>query len=189
GAPLDGGGGFSPCSIPARPAESSAAPTRYGFDRAVGPRFSVCVDSGAPPFTRKSAERSSKPHEMLVGLNVCLRRRRWQFTVGAISASTARAWRSCPAMNDRHTSVIPCGSSGLPNTFCPLFASTNEMCVWQPLPADSANGLLMKVARYPSRCAISLTPFLNVKALSGPAIPMPGAKLISHCDPAYSQFE
>jgi hypothetical protein len=29
---------------------------------------------------------------------------------------------------------------------------------------------------------------LNVNALSGPARPRPGAKLISHCDPAYSQF-
>jgi hypothetical protein len=33
-----------------------------------------------------------------------------------------------------------------------------------------------------------LTPFLNVKASSGPAKPRPGAKLISHWDPAYSQF-
>src|SRR6266496_5205151 len=36
---------------------------------------------------------------------------------------------------------------------------------------------------------ISFTPFLNVNALSGPANPFPGAKLISHCDPAYSQFD
>ena len=49
-------------------------------------------------------------------------------------------------MNDRHTSLMPCGSSASPNTFCPLFASTSEMCVWQPLPAESANGLLMNVA-------------------------------------------
>jgi hypothetical protein len=33
-----------------------------------------------------------------------------------------------------------------------------------------------------------LTPFLNVNALSGPLRPRPGAKLISHCDPAYSQL-
>ena len=46
----------------------------------------------------------------------------------------------------------------------------------------------MNVARYPSCLAISFTPFLNVNAWSGPANPRPGAKLISHCDPAYSQF-
>jgi hypothetical protein len=47
----------------------------------------------------------------------------------------------------------------------------------------------MNVAVYPSCRAISFTPFLNVNALSGPASPRPGAKLISHWPPAYSQFE
>ena len=47
------------------------------------------------------------------------------------------------------------------------------MCA--PQPAESPNGFDMNVATYPSRCASSLTPFLNVNAWSGPARPAAGA--------------
>ena len=84
---------------------------------------------------------------MFDGLNVCGRRRRRQFTVGAITASIVRAYRSWPAMNERHASVIPCGSSASPNAFSSESACKSEMCVWHPLPAESAHGFVMNVAR------------------------------------------
>ena len=65
--------------------------------------------AGAPPLTRIRAERSSIPHEMLDGLNVCGRRLRKQFTVGATTASNARAYLSTPPMKERQVSVMPCG--------------------------------------------------------------------------------
>src|SRR5206468_12480228 len=129
------------------------------------------------------------PRGRFVGLNVWRRRRRRQFVVGEITGSIAFAYLSNPAMKDRHVSLIPFGSPASPNTLSPESASSSDMCVWHPLPAESAHGLLMNVARYPSLRAISLTPFLNVKPRSGPASPRRGAKLISHCEPAYSQFD
>ena len=33
-----------------------------------------------------------------------------------------------------------------------------------------------------------MAPFLNVKAVSGPAMPLLGPNTISHCEPAYSQL-
>ncbi len=118
--------GVRPGGAPRRRGRGSRAPT--------GARYSTCLFAGLPPFTRMSAERSSSPHEMFDGLNVCGRRRRRQFTVGAITASIARAYRSCPAMKERHASVIPCGSSASPNAFSPESACSSEMCVWHPLP-------------------------------------------------------
>ena len=84
---------------------------------------------------------------MFDGLNVCRRRRRRQFTVGAITASIARAYVRRPAMNERAVSFIPFGSSSSPNAFSPESACSSDRCVWHPLPAEVANGLLMNVAR------------------------------------------
>src|SRR5918999_3439604 len=159
---FEGAGGDAPSSIPLRPAASMAAPTRYGFDIAVGARFSTCLLSELPPLIRSRAVRSSNPQEMLVGLKVCFRRRRRQLTVGAISASMALAYLRSPAMNRRPRSLRPWESSGSPNTLVSPSISTSDMWVWHPLPDCPANGFDMKVATYPSCLAISLTPFLNV---------------------------
>ena len=93
--------------------------------------------------------------------------------MGAITASIARAYVRRPAMNERAVSFMPFGSPSSANAFSPESACRSERCVWHPLPAEVANGLLMNVARYPSCFAISLTPFLNVKAWSGPSSPRP----------------
>ena len=71
--------------MPFRPAASIAAPTRYGLQSPVGARFSMCRDADEPLLMRRSAVLSSGPHEMFVGLNVCVRRRFMQLTVGASS--------------------------------------------------------------------------------------------------------
>ena len=42
-------------------------------------------DAVEPLLMRRNAVRSSVPHEMFVGLNVCVRRRFRQLTVGASS--------------------------------------------------------------------------------------------------------
>ena len=83
---------------------------------------------------------------------------------------------------------MPCGSESSPNTFSPESRPVRLTCAWQPEPAESANGFDMKVAFSPWLWAICLTAFLNEKALSGPASPAPGRKLISHWEPAYSQL-
>ena len=51
------------------------------------------------------------------------------------------------AVPERHVSLMPSVSPSSPNTFSPDSGSTSEMCVWHPLPAESAHGLLMNVAR------------------------------------------
>ena len=84
---------------------------------------------------------------MFDGLNVCGRRRRKQFTVGAITASIARAYRSWPAMKERHASVIPCGSSASPNAFSPESACSERDVRVAPAPGLAANGFVMNVAR------------------------------------------
>ena len=61
--------------IPSRPAASVPAATRYGFESPDGARCSTCRDCELPPLMRMSADRSSKPQEMLEGENVCGRRR------------------------------------------------------------------------------------------------------------------
>ena len=71
--------------MPSRPAASTPAVTMYGFDMPDAARCSTWRDDSVTPLMRISADRSSWPHEMLDGANVCGRRRFWQLTVGTSS--------------------------------------------------------------------------------------------------------
>ena len=80
------------------------------------------------------------------------------------------------------------GTASPRKALLPVLRSIRLTWTWQPQPAMSVAGLDMKVARYPARCASSLMAFLKVKALSAPARPRPGPKLISNWEGEYSQL-
>ena len=62
------------------------------------------------------------------------------------------------------------------------------MCRWKPEPPWSANGLPMKVARSPSRAAISFTAALSMNARSAASSAAECFTLISYCEFMNSWF-
>mmetsp|Transcript_16557 Transcript_16557/g.53139 ORF Transcript_16557/g.53139 Transcript_16557/m.53139 type:complete len:233 (+) Transcript_16557:437-1135(+) len=178
-----GGGGTLRARRPSRPAAPMAAAIRYGLALMSASRSSMRRSSG----TRMRAVRLFPAHVAAVGDHVApdevmrAPSRLYELTVGLVSAVSAGAWASRPAVKESASGESPCISGAPPlHRFLPVPGLCSERCAWQPEPVSDANGLGINVARSPARSASERTMYLKSTTRSAVTRASSKSQLISN---------
>src|SRR5204863_1238426 len=152
--------------IPSSPAISIAGNARYGLHEGSGVRNSRRLATGFFEIIgiRTQALRFRCEYTSFTGASNPGTRRRYEFVVGLVNASSDGAWASNPPMYQRAMSLIPAYPTSSQNRFSSFFHRL--WCVCMPEPLSWKIGLGMKVTVLPASRAVFLMTYLYFMTLS-----------------------